>query len=77
MRVLYKLSVLFFLLPLISVAQSNYKPGYVVTLKGDTIHGFINYREWNKNPRQIAFKNDINGRKGEEFTIKNAKAFAI
>ncbi|MGZ3767162.1 MAG: hypothetical protein ACXVA2_21040, partial [Mucilaginibacter sp.] len=77
MRALYKLSVLFFLLPLISVAQSNYKPGYVVTLKGDTIHGFIDYREWDKNPVQVVFKTKLNESKNESFTVQNAKAFAI
>ena len=34
------------LLPLLSIAQSNYKSGYVVTLKGDTLRGYINYKEW-------------------------------
>src|ERR1041384_6957193 len=29
-------------------AQSNYRPGYVVQSNGDTLKGFINYREWGK-----------------------------
>ncbi|MGN6638501.1 MAG: hypothetical protein ACTHJ8_06285 [Mucilaginibacter sp.] len=47
------------LLPVFSFAQSNYKPGYVVTLKGDTIKGFIDYREWNMNPDEIDFKSSL------------------
>jgi hypothetical protein len=53
------------LLPLFSLAQSNYKPGYIVTLKGDTVRGFVNYKEWNANPNSIDFKtaNAVNGKK--------------
>jgi len=39
-----------------ATAQRNYKPGYVVTLNGDTTKGFIDYKEWNQNPRDITFK---------------------
>jgi hypothetical protein len=48
------------LFPLFSLAQTNYKPGYVVTLKGDTLRGFIDYREWDSNPDLINFKPAIN-----------------
>jgi hypothetical protein len=44
------------LLPLMSIAQSNFKTGYVVNLKGDTLHGYINYKEWGHNPQSITFK---------------------
>jgi len=46
MKHLVKLLLIFILLPFISTAQTNYKPGYVVTLTGDTLHGFIDYKEW-------------------------------
>ena len=44
------------LLPLLSIAQSNYKPGYVVDIKGDTLHGSIDQKEWAHNPQNISFK---------------------
>jgi hypothetical protein len=56
MRHIKQLLLAFILLPLFSSAQSNYKSGYVVTLKGDTLHGFIDYREWENNPVSISFK---------------------
>jgi hypothetical protein len=56
MRHFYKSFLTVFLLPLLSLAQSNYKPGVVVTLKGDTLHGFIDYKEWENNPESINFK---------------------
>ena len=49
-------TVVLFLLPLLSIAQANYKSGYVVTLKGDTLRGYINYKEWGRNPKDIDFK---------------------
>ncbi|MDB5026006.1 MAG: hypothetical protein JWP78_3761 [Mucilaginibacter sp.] len=49
MRKIFKTLLTVVLLPALSYAQSNYKPGYVITLKGDTLPGFIDYREWNSN----------------------------
>jgi hypothetical protein len=49
------------ILPIFTFAQSNYKPGYVVTLKGDTVKGFIDYQEWNICPDTIKFKKSIEG----------------
>ncbi|NOW94893.1 hypothetical protein [Mucilaginibacter sp. SG564] len=57
-------------------AQSNYKPGYVIDGKNDTLKGFINYREWIKNPREITFKQTQNAQP-QKFTVTNANAFAI
>lgn len=45
-----------FLLSKSCYSQKNYLPGYVVTLTGDTVHGHIDYRNWDKNPRIISFK---------------------
>lgn len=39
-----------------SFAQENYLQGHIISLKGDTIHGFIDYRNWDRNPQQIHFK---------------------
>lgn len=39
-----------------AIAQTNYKPGFIVTTKGETVNGYINYREWNYNPGNIGFK---------------------
>ncbi len=56
MRYFYKALLIILLLPVFSFAQSNFKPGYVVTLKGDTIRGLIDYREWSSTPTSINFK---------------------
>src|SRR6185437_5859689 len=65
------------LLPLSSFAQSNFKPGYVITLKGDTLRGFIDYKEWDKNPVKISFKNNSGDNRTEIFTTENARQFVV
>jgi len=77
MKYFNKLFLILFFLPLFSIAQSNYQPGYVVTLKDDTLQGFIDYREWEKNPENINFKSSQNAIEAERFTRKNALGFAI
>jgi hypothetical protein len=77
MKIFRKLFLLSFLVPLFSLAQSNYKPGYIITLKGDTLHGYIDYKEWENNPKHIAFKRDIRQGNADIFTTKAANAFAI
>ncbi len=66
-----------FLLPLFTLAQSNYKPGYVVTLKGDTLHGFIDYQGWDSNPATISFKSTTNQQKPQKFTVSNISFFNV
>lgn len=56
MKHLHKLILAAFMLPAAAMAQSNYKPGYVVTLKGDTLRGEINQKEWFGNPKSVEFK---------------------
>ncbi len=73
----YKALLAVILFPLLTSAQSNYKPGYVVTLQGDTLKGFIDYKEWDKNPVSINFKATTGSSEGQYFTVKNAGSFAI
>jgi len=42
-------------LSLNAYSQQNFIPGYVVTTDGDTLHGQIDYRNWDKNPDKISF----------------------
>lgn len=57
-------------------AQSNFKPGYIVTLNGDTTKGFIDYKQWGHlSPSNVTFKNSG----GEEKTYAPAdiNAFGV
>lgn len=40
-------------------SQENYLPGYVVKNDNDTVRGFVDYRNWGKNPDKIAFKQSL------------------
>lgn len=40
----------------ISFSQENYVPGYIIKNSSDTLHGFIDYRDWIVNPREVNFK---------------------
>lgn len=77
MKYFLNLLSLIFLLPLFSPAQSNYKPGYVVTLQRDTLKGVVDYKEWDNNPKQINYKNNADDSPAQEFDVHKAKAFAI
>jgi len=76
MKSSFKLFVLVFLLPFLSLAQSDYKPGYVVTLKGDTVRGLIDLRNWDSNPTDISFKSSA-GAGVQKLTINDIKLFNI
>lgn len=76
MKYLYLFVTLIFLNPLISSAQSNYKPGYVVTLKGDTVKGYIDYKEWIQNPSAVNFEPET-GATPSVYGINNCSAFGV
>lgn len=67
----------FLFLPFFLFAQSNYKNGYIITLQGDTLQGFIDYQEWIKNPVTINFKSALQEKTVQEFTPVTIKYFAI
>jgi hypothetical protein len=42
-----------------SFGQEKYLPGYIVLPQGDTLHGFVDYRNWERTPNKIFFKKKI------------------
>ncbi len=77
MKHFYNALLLIIFLPLFTLAQSNYKPGYVVTLKGDTLHGFIDYQEWGSNPNSINFKATLTDNRSQSFTTVEINFFNV
>ena len=57
-------------------SQENYLAGYIVSFKGDTLHGFIDYRNWEKNPQKISFKEKLTDDKVVFFPTE-IKAFSV
>lgn len=58
-------------------AQTNYKEGTLVKNDGTLLKGFINYREWHKNPDRIQFKQDIGSIDAQTFTVDSITSFSI
>lgn len=58
-------------------AQSNFKPGYIVTGKTDTVRGYVDYKGWENNPKEFAFKTDLNQRNVKNYTVDDVVAFGI
>jgi len=77
MKSFYKALLSAVLLPALSYAQSNYKPGYVVNLKGDTLKGFIDFRDWDSSPTSIKFKTTAADAPSQRFTNKEIAAFNV
>jgi hypothetical protein len=54
-----KSSVLFtvsFLFSYLSYSQENFSPGFIIKNSGDTLKGFVDYRNWAINPKVVDFK---------------------
>ena len=60
-----------------AVAQSNYKRAFITKNNGDTLSGFVNYREWYRNPDEFSFRSSIDDKTTETFTVKNVSLVEI
>jgi len=58
-------------------AQKNYKPAMLVKASGDTIKGYINYKEWDETPKIIEFKTSLEDAKPEKYTAETLRSFEI
>ncbi|MFD0751459.1 hypothetical protein ACFQZS_15010 [Mucilaginibacter calamicampi] len=77
MKHLYILLLLCVLTPFYANAQRNFKPGYIIALKGDTTKGFVDYKEWDENPRSITFSTNGQAGNASIHTVADIKAFGI
>jgi hypothetical protein len=57
-------------------SQSNFLPAYVIDNRGDTLYGFIDYRNWANNPSRISFREDLNS-PAKFLTPLDVKEFAV
>jgi len=70
------LSAVLILFPVFVFSQANYKAGFIVTSKGDTIPGFIDLREWEQTPQSISFKKEKD-LKSKPLGIEELSAFSV
>ena len=64
-------------LPVSIFAQSNFHQGYVIKNNGDTVKGYIDYREWERTPKTIQFKVDETDKNILDFDPQTIKSFEI
>jgi hypothetical protein len=64
--------------PLLTLAQSNFKPGSIVTLAGDTVRGYVDYQEWESSPKAVSFKkSDSNTEKPKRYLPQQIRFFRV
>ena len=66
--------ILLLLFPILTFCQTNFYKGYVIKNNGDTLKGYIDYREWVYSPKKITFKNN---NVVDSFTPDDIKGFEI
>lgn len=71
------LSAVLLLLALSSFAQKKYEKAFIVTNNSDTIRGYINYVEMDKNPVDIKFKKNLEDKEFQKYTIHDIRYFEI
>lgn len=59
-----------------SAAQSHYIEARVVTLPGDTLQGYVAYREWTRTPASFSFKQTPDA-KSRDYTVASASRVMI
>ncbi|MBT1688390.1 outer membrane beta-barrel protein [Dawidia soli] len=57
-------------------SQADYRPGYIVSLQGDTLRGSIDYRNWLRNPKAISFHPSAQG-EDRTYTPLEIRAFGV
>jgi hypothetical protein len=57
-------------------AQKNYQKAWLVLNDGDSLHGLVDYRNWERNPETISFKSSENA-EVKNYTVKDLQAFNI
>jgi len=70
---LFILTVLF---PCVALAQPNYHEGFVIKNNGDSVKGFVNYREWVYSPESVEFRTEKTG-PTTKYTANVIKGFGV
>jgi hypothetical protein len=77
MKIKHLLLLVPLLCPFLLKAQSNFKPGYVISISGQTIQGFINEKEWDSNPASISFKTSAGANDVKNYTVNDIQYFEV
>jgi len=67
----------FLIIPTFLFGQANYQKGFVIKNSGDTLKGYIDYREWSLSPLEISFKLKKDDREAIQFDPRTIGGFEI
>jgi hypothetical protein len=70
------LLILFWVIPFLSIAQTSYRSGYLITNAQDTLRGFISFKEESENPIAVYFRPSLDD-KTQVFPLKDCKAYVV
>jgi len=70
------LLILFWIVPCLSIAQTTFRKGYLITNSQDTIRGFISFNEESLNPNAVYYRSDLES-KTKVFPLKDCKAYVV
>lgn len=59
------------------IAQRNYVPGVIITLKNDSLKGFIDFRNWYQSPTEIVFKESLSKATEQRFNPADINGFKV
>lgn len=62
-------------IPVLAMAQSNFQKGYVVTNSGDTLRGYVDYKERAVNPTSFNFKTETGVVR--KYTLTDCSAYGV
>jgi hypothetical protein len=65
------------LLSLSSIAQKKFEKAFVVTNASDTLHGYVDYVEQDRNPIDIKFKKNLEDKDFQTYSVRDIKYFEI
>jgi hypothetical protein len=60
-----------------TTAQKNFQSAFYVNNTGDSIHGFVSIKDWEKNPESFLFRKNLDDRSNEILTIDNVRYFEV
>lgn len=65
------------LMTCVVVAQRNYVPGTIITLRNDSLKGFIDFRNWYQSPGEIVFKGSLSDANEQRFKPEDINGFRV
>jgi hypothetical protein len=64
-------------IPAAVFSQTNFQKGYIIKSAGDTVRGYLDYQEWNKNPLVVNFKIASDEKSATNYKPEDLRGFSV